>query len=269
MSLCLCFSGGVAFPYTMIGCIQVLLEKGVVDNAKSYSSSGNGCFFSLCLCLGIDINEIIALIPKFSEIKDSYLNTLSTVSSSENYDLTREFFGSLLIETLRIIPTFKQLYLLTDKTLHISSYKKYEDDKVIYFDRFTSPNMSVLDAICLGCCYDSKDFTMKFSGELYSDPYYKNPLPITCFKKKDVILCFSISYSILPSRNDVNDDVLETLQTSVDSLMKLSLSKRKNSKLMTIVSRASDYEESNIMQGYKSTKFFLSHIEDKKVFLFK
>lgn len=262
MSISLCFSGGVSFPYSMSGCIQVLTSKGVADKVSSYSSSGNGCFFSLCMCLGLSVEDIRLFIPKFLEIKDSHLNTLSSVCPSVNYGRVREFFETILISSLRVIPTFKQLYLLTNKTLHIPSYKK-DNSKVVYFDRYTSPEMSVLDALCLSCCYNNKNFSLFYRGDSYSDSYYSYPLPITCFKKTNIVLCFRMVDSVLP----LISDLYENLQTSVESLVLFCLKRRKNSRLLNL--KIEDCDEDNVKKGCKITKLFLSCIDEKKVFTLK
>lgn len=258
---CISFGGGVSSYHSVLGFLHKFEKKNFLEKIEMYSSTGTGCLFSVCMCLGMETDQIRCLLEEFSEIDDSFSASDSTKTGSSNFSRLRSFFEKLFHDNLKHIPSFHQLYLLTKKELFLSAYNLTKETHC-YFSRGTTPHMNVVSAICLSCCHNTSEFPMRYEEERYTDGCFFNPLPVTCFPKKMEILAIRSTDTIF-----LKSDVLRNSDLCLRSLS-IAVAFSRNTVLVELRKNPGESEEDEIISGHDAAKKLLSKEKIKTPFVF-
>lgn len=177
----------------LIGSLFALEKKGLLDGLTAYASSGNGCFISVLLCLGLSADKIRRLLteckPSLFYDSQSYHYFTDIQEKPQGTDQFLElkfFFTRIFEEYVSLVPTFNQLYLITGKKLYLTSYNVSSGES-FYFSRDTHPEMNLLKAIRLTTGVHHITCDVGYDGVLYIDASLANPLPVTCFRQKKIL----------------------------------------------------------------------------------
>lgn len=192
---CLCISAGNISLPALLGSLFALEKKGLLAHINSYASSGNGCFLSVLLCLGLSVDTIRGLLEKCkpSLFYDSHsyqqLCESKQIEGMDQFLQLKFFFTEVFEASMSIVPTFNQLYLTTGKKLYLTTYNMVTQ-KAIYLSRDTHPEMNLLTALHLTTGVHHITCDIGYDGDLHMDGASCNPLPLSCFPrhKKALVL---------------------------------------------------------------------------------
>jgi len=172
----LLLSGGGLRGLLHLGAIKALEERNLLKNIKNYGGASAGSIIGLLLCIGYNYNDIMIIIlkinmNKFYDISDVF--ELLNIYGLMNWDPCERFLR-LLLETKfkKKYISFKELYELTNKTLHINAINVNTNEEII-FNYKNSPNIDIVDA-----CLASSSLPFLFSPKIINDNYYIDPFAV-------------------------------------------------------------------------------------------
>jgi len=191
----LCLSGGGSKGIAQLGALEFLSKNGLLQQIEGYSGTSIGSVWATLLCCGYTPSEIytqiltIDLQPSPKEI--DFIGILS------NYGLItfhkfNEILRNIIRKKLDFVPTFRELYKISKKELHITSLNVTQN-KVVYFSHKTYPNLDVVDAIRMSCNLPWIFTKIEFEGDLYTDGGLSDHIPHCVFGKTKNILAICIS----------------------------------------------------------------------------
>lgn len=205
---CLSVASGNVSMDMLLGSLFALEKKGLLESVKSYASSGNGCFISVLLCLGLSLDEIkISLSNKDmlifldSQLYHALETDVHDVPALDQFIWIKEFFTEIFETYATAAITFDQLYLKTGKHLYLTTYN-LTTETMIYLSKDNSPNMKIIDAIVLTTGIFHINTHTTYNGDLYIDASSSNPLPISCFNRDRKVLA-------LRTKDNDNQDKIE------------------------------------------------------------
>ena len=192
----LVLSGGGIKGLLHLGALKSLEEKQLLKNVENYGGSSAGSLVALLLCIGYTYNDIMIVflkinLDKFYDITDifEFLNIYGLINLDPSEKLLR-----ILLENKfnKKKITFKELYDLTKKTLHINSINLNSNEEDI-FNYINTPNVDVIDA-CIASCSLPFIFPPKLiNNNNYIDAFAVNNCPCNIFKNDlDNTICLSI-----------------------------------------------------------------------------
>ena len=181
----LVLSGGGIRGILHLGAIKTLNEKNIFKNIKNYAGSSAGSMISLLLSIGYTYNDIMIIflkinLDKFYDITDifQFLNIYGLI----NLDPCEKLLRILLENKFnKKKMSFKELYDLTEKTLHINCINLNSGKEEI-FNYINTPNIDIIDA-----CIASSSLPFIFPPKLINNNYYidafaVNNCPCNIFK---------------------------------------------------------------------------------------
>ena len=192
----LVLSGGGIKGILHLGALKSLEEKQLLKNIENYGGSSAGAMIALLLCIGYTYNDIMIVflkinLDKFYDITDifEFLNIYGLINLNPCEKLLR-----ILLENKfnKKKITFKELYNLTKKTLHINSIN-LNSHKESIFNYINTPNIDIIDA-CIASCSLPFIFPPKLiNNNYYIDAFAVNNCPCNMFKNDlDNTICLSI-----------------------------------------------------------------------------
>lgn len=148
----LVIGGGSIKTIASLGALNVLKEKGILDNIIKYAGSSAGSVIVTLLILGYTPNEINDLI--FSKIgdytSDSFykipINMIYNYGIYTGNNMIKFLEGFFEKKCFKKDITFKELHKRTSKVLVITGTSLSSRD-TLYFNYQTTPDMSVIKAI--------------------------------------------------------------------------------------------------------------------------
>ena len=231
----LLLSGGGLKGLLHLGALKALEEKNLLKDIKNYGGASIGSIIALLLCIGYNYNDIMIIIlkinmNKFYDITDVF--ELLNIYGLMNWDPCERFLR-LLLETKfkKKNISFKELYELTSKTLHINAINVNTTEEII-FNHINYPDIDIVDA-----CLASSSLPFLFSPRIindnhYIDPFTVNNCPYNIFSNDlENTICLSI-----------NDFLNKNTYTKIDSFQNY---------IMNVFNSLKNYNYNNNVKRYK------------------
>ena len=165
-------SGGVKI-FLLLGAIDYLFEKNILNNVKYLAGSSSGSIICLLLSIGYTPKEICAYMCSNDVI--SYLHNINPILLIKEFGLIdlnqmKTYLDEMCVKKIGYIPTFNDLYNNFDKfficsALNLNGKDKHESFK--YFSHLTDGDMEVTKAVCL-----SSSIPIVFTNSIYNNTYY-------------------------------------------------------------------------------------------------
>lgn len=181
----LVLSGGGVKGLLHLGVLKALDEKNLLKNIKNYAGSSIGSFIALLLCIGYNYNDLLVIFLKIDFNK--FYDIDNIFDFFNNYNILSlkpvERFLSLLIDTKfkKKNITFKELFNLTEKTLHINAINLNNSD-LITFNYINTPDVSIINACIASCSIPFIFPPKKINNNYYIDAFVREPYPIRVFE---------------------------------------------------------------------------------------
>ncbi len=207
--LCIGPAGMGFFAY--LGLLKSIETK--LNLVEEYSGSSAGSLLCLFLACGKNINEILEFSLKLDV---QSLTKISLNGFINNYGFIEiEPIKKLLIEFIGGDKKFKDI----EKPLYISSFC-VNRNHTEYFSKYTHPDMSVIDAVCMSISIPFIFSCTHYNDMLYIDGGTVEDLPITPFYKynPDEILAVKLKTSEI---NGEINNIKEYGFTLLKSFMRL------------------------------------------------
>jgi predicted acylesterase/phospholipase RssA len=164
-------SGGVRI-FLLLGAIDYLFEKNILNNIKYYAGSSSGSIICLLLSIGYTPKEICAYMCSNDII--SYLHNLNPILLAKEYGLVdinemKIYLDEMCIKKIGYVPTFNDLYKNFNKFFVCTALNlngKDKNDSFKYFSYLTDGDMEVTTAVCF-----SSNIPIVFTKTTYKNKY--------------------------------------------------------------------------------------------------
>jgi len=267
------FAGGGARIFSHFGFIKALEEHDLLKNINNFVGTSIGSLTALCVVLGYTTDQLINIFTRIDLLKtidinaDNIFNYFSNlgIDSGERYI---RIINILIKKKLGITNvSFKKLYEITGKKLAICVTNISKMNSEI-LDLENSPDMDIVLAIRMSCCYPYVFTPVEYNGDYYIDGGVLNNYPINYFIH-DIDRTIGISNQTSDTNAKIElDDILSyTLGIiycmSVDKQRDVTNTFQNNTVLMECMTdpinfALTDNEKKNMVEeGYTLTKIFL------------
>lgn len=171
--------------FAYIGFLKKIEDR--LEHVEEYSGASAGAIIASMLCIGKSVDEIFKIsmdlrIDEFMQVNiSSFLNEFGFVDMEPVRKKLREVCGA--------DPTFAEL----DKTLYVSAYC-LNTGRTEYFSKFNTPDMKVLDAVCMSMAIPLVFSSCKYNGHTYVDGGTHETIPVEPFldKKPHQVFCIKL-----------------------------------------------------------------------------
>lgn len=177
-------SGGMS-GIIMLGCLHYLYTNNMLSNIKNFVGCSAGSVISLLLLVGytpFELNQEIIEINNEKEFMNINIHNLITNIGLIDNKKILSIFSFLVEKKLGFIPTMKELYEMTDKTLSIASFN-YTTFSTEYINYKTHPNLLCSIAVTSSCVVPFLFTPIDINNQKYIDGGVMEPFPINYCKK--------------------------------------------------------------------------------------
>lgn len=202
----LCLGPAAMGLFSMIGLLKQLEPR--LSTVEEYSGSSAGAILTLCLALGMSVDEILKKAMA-CDISDMVRLSISNFVKDYGFVETRVVRETLVALCDGRDPTFGEL----DKKIYISAFC-LNTGKTHYFSRDTHPNLKVIDAVCMSISIPLMFSACEYDGYTFVDGGTQESLPATPFlgKRPHDVTCVKIkSASVFREKIRNHADFFEAL----------------------------------------------------------
>jgi predicted acylesterase/phospholipase RssA len=281
----LVISGGAIKGYLYLGAIKLFAEYDILDKIKYYYGTSIGAIIVTCLNLGWNIDETLKFgigFPIDSMIEfdiDTFIRNYGLVPKI-NYETL--FKKIIIFKGFDVNITFKQLYDLTGKELHMISYS-LKDNKSVDLNFETFPDLKIWKGLYMTSALPILVPAFEYKDNIYIDGGIVENFPMNRIKKenynKTIGICadsYKADWNMIKEKLS-NKDIINYLEYSLE-LIKIMFTKTikyKSSNYIKLYlntstgidtctninfSINSETKQKIILQGYNQTKNQLSII---------
>ena len=267
------FAGGGARIFSHFGFIKALEENNLLKSIENYIGTSIGSLTALCIILGYTTEQLINIFSRIDLLKTIDIDADNLFNYFTNFGLDN---GERYIRIIHILIkkklgqssiTFKELYNKTNKKLAIC-VTNLSRMKSEIFDIETQPDMDIVLAIRMSCCYPYVFTPVKFNDDLYVDGGVLNNYPINYFLHDiDRTIGISNTTSELREKVDLSDILSYTLGIincmSIDKQRDVTRMYQNNTVLMECMTDPINFtltnneKEKMVNEGYENTLIFL------------
>jgi predicted acylesterase/phospholipase RssA len=171
---------GGTFAYYYIGALQALSDNGYLESVTTMVGVSAGSLIAVLMAAGYTADQL------FNEGISTELFALVQVNTFQSLLASWGFMSSVPLEQrlsillkakLGFVPTFKELYDLTQKTAIVVA-SDIDARTPIYFDHVSSPNYSVVDAVVASCTVPLLFSQRTYGGHRIIDGAFTDPYPL-------------------------------------------------------------------------------------------
>ena len=145
------------------------------------AGTSSGAIIGTLLCVGYTPREILDVLmdnlPSISTDSIDISRLFKSYGLYSNDRLINVISSMIERKTMGVLPTFVELYDLFKRDLIITG-TNVSTQNVAYFDRFTSPHMSVMDALKISTCIPFVFPYVEHEGQVFVDGGLTDNLPI-------------------------------------------------------------------------------------------
>jgi len=182
----LVIGGGGITGFGILGILKNLDDNKLLNDIRNYLGTSIGSIICTLLIIGFTIEEIYDF---------AYELDFNKILDNGDIDCLLENYGLKDINILRYI--LKRLIITKEPNYEITFielYNKYkknlivngvciDSNSMIFFNKKKSPNMKVIDAICISSCIPIVFTPFKFDNKMWVDGGIINNFPIDYFHK--------------------------------------------------------------------------------------
>lgn len=209
----LILTGGGMRDVSVIGALNVLEKKYILNNITKYAGSSSGAM--ICVLLNIGYTPLQIKESAFSQGTKMVFDNFFKVPFNLifKYGL---FSGDKMVKYINILFTEKQLspnitfielYEITKKTLVLTG-TSLTQKRTFYFNHHTFPNMKVIDAlrisISIPLYFTSIKYMIDNINHVFVDGGFLNNFPLYYFEITDDEKKYISNCSLLPDKYDCN-----------------------------------------------------------------
>ena len=263
--------GGIK-GFMELGALTKLSEKNILDNIETYFGVSVGSIICLLKIVGYtypEIAEIGTNLNLFNGWEDINFKEILENNGLIAHEKLRGFLSNLVVAKIGRLPTFQQLYIITNNKLKVVAYNLTRTE-TCYFDHISHPDTPVIEAILASCTIPILFYKFKYNNEYYCDGAIGNPYPINIVDdgETDILGIYVTSSSDINNQLDLSwylDKVVSaTMSEYRKHLIEQSSRKCKHLKLLsdmqdiTGLSLNDDEKVDMFMYGYDAAHTFLN-----------
>lgn len=267
-------SGGAIKGLLSLGALQCYDEARKLDDIDTFAGTSIGSVICLLLCLGYTPMHILICACKEDITRDfrgvDITNMFSEFGVVEPITLFN-VLESMILNKMGKIPTFKELYVCTEKNLVMCTYNLTKK-RLEYLSHDTHPNMCVMEAVRLSCNIPFLFPRLEYEGCLYIDGGIADDFPVNHMDDGDrIILGIYTPYSDkMGDRVSLSDYIYDVIHAPIKEIRKLRNDQLSdNVDVITLISEVKTLQfdiglkekQDRFYDGYRQAKKYL----DRKV----
>ena len=163
----LIITGGGLIGLCYIGCIKYLYEVNLMDEIEEYTGTSIGALICAMLNLDHNMDDIVNFL-KINRLIDK--RDISMYNLLNNYGLNNgnNFRNTILKYSNELEMRFDDFQKKTKRKLTITAVS-LSKCRVEYFNYINTPDLRIIDAICMSCCIPFLFTPIVYNDELYID----------------------------------------------------------------------------------------------------
>ena len=198
-------AGGGINGIAIAGAVTTFLKYNKFKYLTDIVGISVGSIISLLLVLGYNNDEIknIFIDLKMHEFMDYKFRCFIDNWGFDDGQMNKRLLQAILKnKNININITFKELYKITKKNLVIVG-TNLSKETAEYFNHNTEPNMCIVDAVRISCCFPVVYSPVKYNNNLYVDGGVLAQYPLEYFDSKKNLLGFVIEDRDIKSKETV------------------------------------------------------------------
>ena len=225
----LILSGGGLLGICTLGALEVLFEEYDQNQFLRIAGSSAGALIAMMLCIKKpkDLFEIMKEINLFDESNIDFSEFLETKGFLK-HDLICDVLSLYISKKC----TFEEFYKITNKHLLIVGTNLTLQTKE-YFDYKKTPNMSVLEAVCISISVPFVFHQRLYNGSIYTDGCVTENFPWNAFDTHEHQKLGIILESF--SKTSKDTDFLQYIESMINTLLKKNFIEKNNNVLIISV----------------------------------
>lgn len=188
-------SGGGVKGIAMLGTLQYLKNKNLLDNVKKYIGTSIGAILSFLMIIGIEPSTIIVNFVKKKHFRNLKSYSLVQAFKGEGllkYERFQAILEEFILEKFEKIPTLQKVYDTFPIKLYCVTFN-YTKNKEEILSVDTHPDMLITDALRMTSNVPFIFDKFEYQGCYYYDGFLVNNFPVHLLDKNDKcigITCF-------------------------------------------------------------------------------
>ena len=177
----LVLSGGGIRGFIMLGALQYLKDKKILDNIETFIGTSIGTVISFLIIIGYDPSDIVVRFIQHKYLQRiqpaSILGLLLKGNGVLCYDDFNKILEEMILEKMDTLPTLGDILTIYGKNLVCITYN-YSMKTEKMFTSKNDPSLKVLDALRMSCNLPFVFSHFQHEGQYYFDGFLSNNFPI-------------------------------------------------------------------------------------------
>lgn len=199
--------GGVK-GFMLLGSLLFFENTQILSNVHTIVGVSIGSLIGLLYVIGCSVVEMLELALSTSIMDIFMTSKLSEITKGNglfSHDLFRLKLSSKLIERFGLVPTLKQLYMMSGYNF-VSVVTNLDQERPEYLSHETEPDLSVIEAVLMSINIPIFFHMYKYKKNLYIDGGIACPIPIEKYDdgNTDILIMILKDDKIDPQSSFIN-----------------------------------------------------------------
>uniref|UniRef100_A0A6C0KCV8 PNPLA domain-containing protein n=1 Tax=viral metagenome TaxID=1070528 RepID=A0A6C0KCV8_9ZZZZ len=194
----LILSGGGLNIYITLGALDVLLQKGHLDNLENICGCSAGSLIAVCLALGVTPRQISDIPQTSNFIQWNAYNDVMALGSPLDIGPIREMCRSLLKQYPNV-KTFQDITDLYGKNVTVVA-TDYLTGETVYFNTENTPDYDLVECMVASCTLPFVFSPTEYMGRKYWDGTVSDPLSLSLYSEMHT-LAINLTFDIANASN--------------------------------------------------------------------
>ena len=209
-------SGGGIKGIALLGALNVLHEKQLLNNVKTYVGSSIGALVAALMCVGytpIELYNVMSTLNPYEFKSIEPMKILTHFGFDSGCKIVQFLHTMICIKTGNSNLSFKELHERYGKTLIVTG-TCLNTGQTEYFNHETAPDIDICDAVRLSISIPYMFSAVRYRDKIYVDGGILNNFPIDIMNDKENVLGIRLKSCDANTNNEI-----ETLENFTIALV--------------------------------------------------
>ena len=168
----------------LLGALKVLEHEKLLGEIRSFVGVSSGAIISMFLAVGIDLDTVILMGMETDLLRDVTFDRIREQRALISSEKLREILAPLITKKFGKVPTFKELFELTGRSLTTVAFNLNKMTPR-YFSHETTPSVDIVEAVIMSMAIPYLVQQIKYEGDVYVDGAFGDNYPIEYIDRGD------------------------------------------------------------------------------------